>query len=448
MVMFFGMTFCFPLHSLKMRRDRRALLKAERQPLLAGTSNDVAHAPIPERSVHKDHHRRVYLAVFPAMADLIGTALTMTGLLYTTVSVNQMLRGAELVFCAMLSIVFLKRTLDRNNWTGLFLCVVGISLVGLASTLNAHEDDEESQAKQAKEWMGFALIVSAQAVQASQIVIEEFLLQEIEMEPLEIVGWEGVYGTVISCLVALPIVNFIPGTDCGSFENSWDSVLMIAHSVPLILVEILDTVGMLLYNYFAMCVTQDLSAMHRTVLETLRTLFAWVIDLMLFYIFTNGSLGEPWDRGSWVQLLGFTILVTGTVVYNRSEYEADDMAEKVALLNGGGAQTGTTSYDSIDAAAKPRAINDSTTPLTIAVSSVPRSTISTAAANTSDGAAARRAQEQQNQQQLPAEVSGRSYAGSLKVPAYGASLRRGDSFSAGGAMYSSSLKRVSTFSPR
>jgi len=43
----------------------------------------------------------------------------------------------------------------------------------------------------------------------------------------------------------------------------------------------------------------------RTVLETTRTLFVWLADLLLFYTPLGvGKLGESWSRYSYVQAVG------------------------------------------------------------------------------------------------------------------------------------------------
>ena len=49
----------------------------------------------------------------------------------------------------------------------------------------------------------------------------------------------------------------------------------------------------------------QLGAVFRTVLETLRTLFVWLVDLLLFYTPLGvGKLGEAWGKYSYVQALG------------------------------------------------------------------------------------------------------------------------------------------------
>lgn len=45
--------------------------------------------------------------------------------------------------------------------------------------------------------------------------------------------------------------------------------------------------------------------MFRTVLETMRTLFVWLVDLLLFYTpLGMGKLGESWTVYSFIQAAG------------------------------------------------------------------------------------------------------------------------------------------------
>ena len=52
-----------------------------------------------------------------------------------------------------------------------------------------------------------------------------------------------------------------------------------------------------------------LGAVFRTVLETTRTLFVWLVDLLLWYTPLGfGTLGESWSKYSWIQALGYANL--------------------------------------------------------------------------------------------------------------------------------------------
>jgi hypothetical protein len=54
-----------------------------------------------------------------------------------------------------------------------------------------------------------------------------------------------------------------------------------------------------------MLVTGHLGAVFRTVLETMRTLFVWILGLVLFYTPLGiGRLGERWTVWSPLQAVG------------------------------------------------------------------------------------------------------------------------------------------------
>jgi drug/metabolite transporter (DMT)-like permease len=57
-----------------------------------------------------------YILFFPAMFDLVATALCMYGLLYVNVSVYQMLRGSAIIFVAILKHFALGDKLYKFQW--------------------------------------------------------------------------------------------------------------------------------------------------------------------------------------------------------------------------------------------------------------------------------------------------------------------------------------------
>ena len=64
-----------------------------------------------------------------------------------------------------------------------------------------------------------------------------------------------------------------------------------------------------------MLVTSELTAVHRTIFEALRTFFIWIVDLIIYQI--DEDFGEDWDNWSFMQLAGFLILVVAMLIYNR-----------------------------------------------------------------------------------------------------------------------------------
>ena len=67
--------------------------------------------------------------------------------------------------------------------------------------------------------------VCLQCVQAAQITFEDYFMADLHIEPLKIVGYEGVFGSLTMILVLLPLVSLIKGHDGdGLHEDSLDTL--------------------------------------------------------------------------------------------------------------------------------------------------------------------------------------------------------------------------------
>ena len=74
----------------------------------------------------------LFLLALPSSCDIMGTTLVNVGLIMVPASIYQMVRGFLVVFVGLFSVIFLKRRLSRSQWGGLFLVVLGVSLVGMS----------------------------------------------------------------------------------------------------------------------------------------------------------------------------------------------------------------------------------------------------------------------------------------------------------------------------
>ncbi len=72
---------------------------------------------------------------------------------------------------------------------------------------------------------------------------------------------------------------------------------MIAHNRPIAVLLLIDMFALLMYNVAGMHVTGQLGAVFRTVLETMRTLFVWLVRSHYFL----WSFGYP---TAWLQAAG------------------------------------------------------------------------------------------------------------------------------------------------
>ncbi|GBF91089.1 hypothetical protein Rsub_04758 [Raphidocelis subcapitata] len=329
LTMFIGMTFCLPVayyreHLQRKEREDKAL----EEPLLGDAAP--SHSGIQSGSL-----RETLLLSIPSFFDLVATILMNIGLLSVTASVYQMMRGAEMLFAAVFAVTFLHRALNRFHLMGISCCVAGIGLVGMSSIFSG-EGSSTHPVSTDQMLMGMGLIVASQAVQAAQLTFEDFFMADLAMDPMKIVGFEGVFGTLLMVFVMLPIAYFLPGGEgTGLHENTLDTLTMIKNSGSLKAVLLIDMFALLAYNISGMLVTGHLGAVFRTVLETMRTLFVWMLGLLLFYTpLGMGRLGESWTAWSPLQALGFVILVAGTLVYGRGDEEANKEELAAAIASG------------------------------------------------------------------------------------------------------------------
>jgi drug/metabolite transporter (DMT)-like permease len=306
--MFLGMMLCLVVFEVKRCINRYKASSAMRQALLKG--DEPAEAP------KAMSHMKYYLYVLaPAMCDLLATCLMNIGLLWIPASVWQMLRGSMVIFSAILSVVFLKRRLWAYNWVGIGFVLTGLIMVAVAC-LNGNSTNTHSSTGQ--ELLGILLVVGAQVIQASQIVIEEFLLKNVKAEPSLIVGLEGFWGSIVCSLLLIP-VYYIPTTSAIGrkfHENTLDTFTMMGNSAQITCTFLLYVFAILGYNLFGMMVTQTFTAVHRTIMEAIRTACIWVTNLIIHYAI-DPKYGEKWVTWSFMQVGGFCMLLLGMFVYNK-----------------------------------------------------------------------------------------------------------------------------------
>lgn len=170
---------------------------------------------------------RVTLLALPAICDILGTTLMNAGLLLVAASIYQMTRGALVLFVGLFSVIFLKRHLHAFQWLSLVGVVVGVGLVGLAGAIqpdpkhagsSAPEvDGGEVGADALRVIVGVLMIAGAQIFTATQFVLEEYILERSAIEPIRVVGWEGVFGFSVTLLGMIVLHLTIGRTEAGRY---------------------------------------------------------------------------------------------------------------------------------------------------------------------------------------------------------------------------------------
>ncbi|KAF6843679.1 integral membrane protein [Colletotrichum musicola] len=258
---------------------------------------------------------RILLLALPAICDILGTTLMNIGLLLVVASIYQMTRGALVLFVGLFSVIFLRRHLFLFQWLSLVGVVLGVAIVGLAGAIY-HEDkdgaknvadDGTSTSNSLLSVIGVLLIAGAQIFTATQFVLEEWILERSSIEPIKVVGWEGLFGLIVTVIGMIVLHLAIGRTDAGrhgyfDMAEGWRQ-LTGNRAIGLSSVLIMISIGG--FNFFGLSVTRTVSATSRSTIDTCRTLFIWIV-----------SLGLRWETFKWLQVVGFALLVYFTFLFN------------------------------------------------------------------------------------------------------------------------------------
>lgn len=281
--------------------------------------------------VRKEENRKplrgwsTLLLALPACCDITATTLMNVGLLYVAASIYQMTRGALVLFVGLFSVIFLRRKLYLYQWTALVIVVLGVGVVGLAgaiapnpqarpeprslvgvATLVVRATVDKAKTPDALQTiLGVLMIAGAQIFTATQFVFEEWTLERYAIEPLKMVGWEGLFGFIVTAFGML-VLHFAVGR---SGQHEWfdavEGLRQVTQYRNIAISSVLIMISIGGFNFFGLSVTRTVSATSRSTIDTCRTLFIWIVSLALH-----------WETFKWLQILGFVLLVYGTFLFN------------------------------------------------------------------------------------------------------------------------------------
>ena len=127
-------------------------------------------------------------------------------------------------------------------------------------------------------------------------------------------GWEGVFGLLITGLIFLPI-QF---TDCpfseahcvnGHIDDLHLTFQQLSANKSLLALSLGFILVAAAFNGFGSMATKLTSAASRTVIEQTRVIFIWTFFLMY--------TGVGHETFSWVKLGGFSLIVAGVLFFNQ-----------------------------------------------------------------------------------------------------------------------------------
>jgi len=200
-----------------------------------------------------------------------------------------------------MSVIFLKRKLLLAQWIGMLFVLIGLAFVGLASVLNSSSDSNAPNPL-----LGDILIICAQVIVSTQMVLEEKYVAKYNVPALKAVGLEGLFGLCGTSFFLL-IFYYVPGSSGGNhLESTPDAFVQMSNSWVVSIALVGTVVSISFFNFFGLSVTKTISATTRMVLDSIRTFVIWAI-----------SLAIGWQDFQYFQVIGFVLLLLGTFIYNK-----------------------------------------------------------------------------------------------------------------------------------
>ena len=244
----------------------------------------------------------------PALCDVAGTSTMYLGLTWTYASSFQMLRGSVIIFTGILSVTFLGNKMKWYQWTGMFIVILGLTIVGTGDYVFFKSGGMSKGMVLA----GDLLIILAQGITAIQMTVEEKLIKKYKVPPLQAVGWEGIFGFSFLFIFLFPMY-YIPWhlpsaqdfwQDHVRFEDAIDGIYQMINNWQLIVAIFGLTISIAFFNFSGLTITEKMNATTRMVLDSVRTIFIWMFSLIL-----------GWQSFEFMQPIGFVVLFVGTCVY-------------------------------------------------------------------------------------------------------------------------------------
>ena len=266
-----------------------------------------------------------FIFAISAMCDLCCSTISTFAITFLSSSLYQLFRGVELFFIMIFSRIVLKNKIYRHHGIGVGTVIAGLTLVGLSAIIDTNEKSEEEEEKDPK--VGMCLLLVAQLFSSSQYIVQENFVKKYTINPFQLVGFEGLWGTLVYTIMLLVFqqVHCDSWTDilrkniCIQNEkNEWrieDTLYafrQMEDNIAIWLVYFLYIASIALYNIVGINLTQLVSSTARAVVDTVRTVFVWAFFLIPWPIRPEGS-EESFHP---LQFAGFVLLIIGTVVYN------------------------------------------------------------------------------------------------------------------------------------
>ena len=274
-------------------------------------------------NINEKKKAKFWYFLFPALFDILGSSISSISLSFLPSSIYQMFRGAIIIFTCTASILFLKNKYYRQHFLGICIVVIGLIIVGINAAIGGKDEIDS------KIILGIFLVILSQVFSCFLFISEEKILKHYDVPPLKSVGMEGMWG--VGCYIILLFIFYFircenwydilkdnvcikDGEDEDAdirFENALFAFQQIWDSWELKLYLSIYIFSIAFFNFAGLSISKYASATSRTIVDTLRTIIVWTFFLVMPFVPEDTK-----ETFSWLQLLGFLILILGGLIYN------------------------------------------------------------------------------------------------------------------------------------
>jgi drug/metabolite transporter (DMT)-like permease len=237
----------------------------------------------------------MWIMALPVTCDWTATTLVNATYVILPASTIQMCRGCIVIFTCLFSVVFLGRKQQAFHYVGVALVAVGITIVSMQALF---DPSGSGPANPKAPYIGIGLVLAAQLFQATMLVVEEKFLGQYSVPPLQMVGLEGLFGSILGVFILFSLQQ-------TGMESSSEALYMMQSSKAVQFGCIASMFSIAFFNWSGVTVTQTASAVARSTIDVSRTALIWAVELFML-----------WNTFSWLQLIGFVVLIAGTLIYN------------------------------------------------------------------------------------------------------------------------------------
>jgi drug/metabolite transporter (DMT)-like permease len=225
-------------------------------------------------------------------------------------SIYQMLRGMIVFVTTIMSIILLGQKYYRHHWIALLILVIGAAIVGASPII--FPDEDQNKEVSSNPVLGLIFVLTGIIFSGLTMIAEEKLFRVYYIHPLQMIGWEGVWGILIYSVI-LTILQFVPCHNndiCpyGTVEDTIQAFYEMSLNYWTWFLAIGSILSVSLYNTTNVSVTKYASCAQNSTINACRPALVWIF----FLIYP----GKGHEHFIWLQTIGFAIIIFGTLMYN------------------------------------------------------------------------------------------------------------------------------------